>query len=847
MSTLSLNTNLIALFTRSELLKKQEEVSDSIKRLSSGRAIQSARDNPSATGIAQELSRQIGGATSAARNVNYGVSMLQIADGALSDVSDVIRRMHELSVMGANDTLSTAQKQAISREIYRLRDEVNSIAARTTYNGYNLLTSSLTSEAQVGDFSNYVQTLDVSKKSLLEDSTLDIGSVSEPISGSSSTVELSDITIEDAQIGTYRLTSDGAAVTLTRTTHSGTASQVLTIVEGETDSSNEVQMPETENAEVTLNFSDFDVRLKYRLTDLGAINNPTEFASLIANSGITSDSALTGSNWAVVQGANWDSGYSQAEFPNLKVVITASDGVKLKLGSTSGISSVKGYNGATSDGGSTNGSWTNGSASEIAFAGSQANIEATLDSLLANATTSGKGSVTVQIVPTDISVYTNDAGVTSYYQVFTPGGNISWTSARQAALDSSFKGLDGYLANITSLGEQQFLQAKLNGLAWFGASDSGTEREWRWMDGPEAGTLFFQQSTPGSGGNPVGGAFNFWAGVNLSTGVSNGEPNEYTSPSVQGEDYAHFLNADGSGNAYWNDYNNTQPVPSYMVEYGGATDRLAQTSKVISLGTPSTFYVGNPLEISSISETDLASVGTYKLIASGDRKLTLRHYGDDGISLLESQTLTGQTALTSGEVRAIDFSELGVTVALTNHRLHSLDVYSAESGLKRETLVAKSVRMASTEFGPVLQSGIAVPNISRLDVFRDVRLGINEDVEFAKLFNDIGDLASLMADNSAQLTLANYQALESKTTNAMDIVASLRADIGAMQNRLEYNLSNLNYQEIGLSRTRSQIEDVDYANETARLTRLKIGQEAATAVIAQANAMPNIIASLLLN
>ena len=134
-----------------------------------------------------------------------------------------------------------------------------------------------------------------------------------------------------------------------------------------------------------------------------------------------------------------------------------------------------------------------------------------------------------------------------YYDFITASG-ISWTAAKTAAEGLSYYGLPGYLVTVTSQGENDFVANRLQGQGWMGASDDAVEGDWRWVSGPEAGTLFWQGNGAGSA---IGGNYNNWA---------PGEPNNQG-----GENYAHFLTS-----AQWNDFPlSLGSIQGYVVEYGG--------------------------------------------------------------------------------------------------------------------------------------------------------------------------------------------------------------------------------------------------------------------------------------
>ncbi len=164
---------------------------------------------------------------------------------------------------------------------------------------------------------------------------------------------------------------------------------------------------------------------------------------------------------------------------------------------------------------------------------------------------------------------------TQHFYEFVSAPGITWDAARDAAATHSFFGLQGYLATVTSAGENAFIAAKLQGEGWMGAADAAVEGTWRWVTGPEAGTLFFTQTssqlggsyggaTPG-GGLAIDGMYSNWAA---------GEPNDWG----DNEDNAHFL-----ANGAWNDYAyNNGSIRGYVVEYGGMPGDAALTTVSVS-------------------------------------------------------------------------------------------------------------------------------------------------------------------------------------------------------------------------------------------------------------------------
>jgi PKD repeat protein len=138
--------------------------------------------------------------------------------------------------------------------------------------------------------------------------------------------------------------------------------------------------------------------------------------------------------------------------------------------------------------------------------------------------------------------------------------DITWHEARAAAAALRYYGLVGYLATITSEAENDFIWSKIDGLGWIGASDEDVEGEWKWVTGPEAGTLFWQGDASGM---PVNNRYSSW---------SEGEPNNNYE-----EDYAHINQDPNKSDKTWNDLapggdgipGSAYQSRGYVVEFGG--------------------------------------------------------------------------------------------------------------------------------------------------------------------------------------------------------------------------------------------------------------------------------------
>ncbi|SFC83705.1 flagellin N-terminal helical domain-containing protein [Butyrivibrio sp. YAB3001] len=136
------NYNVSAMIANNALKRTDTKLSDSLARLSSGMKVVNAKDNPSGLAMSRRMNAQIEGMNVANDSANDGISIVQIADGSLSSVHEILQRMNELAVKASTDSLTNDDRKVIQSEITQLKDEIERIAQTTQYNGQNLLDGS---------------------------------------------------------------------------------------------------------------------------------------------------------------------------------------------------------------------------------------------------------------------------------------------------------------------------------------------------------------------------------------------------------------------------------------------------------------------------------------------------------------------------------------------------------------------------------------------------------------------------------------------------------------------------------------------------------------------------------
>ncbi|MDA0271026.1 MAG: flagellin [Chloroflexi bacterium] len=206
--SLQINTNVAAINAQRNLAVTNRKLGGLFEQLSSGLRVNRAADDAAGLAISEKMRAQIGGLRQGQRNAQDGISMLQTAEGALSEVHSILQRVRELAVQAGNTTLSSTDRQAIGEEMVALRSELDNIANRTRFNGQQLLT---------GEMAVSVDT---------------VASSADTVTAvqNGATVSVANIDVSRAQGSTtYTASAAGAVMTLSTTTGGFTRSETFTV------------------------------------------------------------------------------------------------------------------------------------------------------------------------------------------------------------------------------------------------------------------------------------------------------------------------------------------------------------------------------------------------------------------------------------------------------------------------------------------------------------------------------------------------------------------------------------------------------------------------------------------
>ena len=139
---MKVNYNVSAMIANNALQRNDNLLSESLERLSSGLKIANAKDNPSGLAMSRRMNAQIEGLGVAGNTSNDAISIVQVADGTLSEIQEILQRMNQLSIQASTDTLTDSDRETIQEEVTLLKNEIDRMAATTQFNGQNILDGS---------------------------------------------------------------------------------------------------------------------------------------------------------------------------------------------------------------------------------------------------------------------------------------------------------------------------------------------------------------------------------------------------------------------------------------------------------------------------------------------------------------------------------------------------------------------------------------------------------------------------------------------------------------------------------------------------------------------------------
>ena len=191
--SMTVRTNIASMQASGQLNRTQKNLSSTLGRISSGLRITQAADDAAGLGVATSLETDVISTKQAMRNANDGISIIQTAESATNEVTDILQRMRELAVQSASETLANEERSYIQDEFVELRSEVARIAAVTEFNGVQLTDGTTTSlDVQVGIDNNTASRITIQLGDLTT-TTLNLASVAlQTVTGARGALDIID-------------------------------------------------------------------------------------------------------------------------------------------------------------------------------------------------------------------------------------------------------------------------------------------------------------------------------------------------------------------------------------------------------------------------------------------------------------------------------------------------------------------------------------------------------------------------------------------------------------------------------------------------------------------------------
>jgi flagellin len=858
-----INTNIPSLNAQRNLNTSQSTLATSLQRLSSGLRINSAKDDAAGLAIADRMSSQIRGLNQAVRNANDGISLAQTAEGALGETNNILQRVRELAIQSSNATNSASDRLALQSEVNQLISELDRISNTTSFNGLKLLDGNFTAQTfQVGSEAN--QTISVSVAGA-DSQTLGINKVS---------VNNTTLGINNATGGSLTATAAGGVTggssyatalasavpdqTITITPLNGTASQISIAADADrsafdiaaevtalgltgvsaTAATNSATMDFTN----TTNVEDGD-KISFTLTgESGA----TEAISFVYDSASTN--SLAQQIAAAITAGTEPSGLSAAATGDVVTVTAAggrnigienfavTDNATLTLNNInagcSGVSVQQSVGAGDSisfsaDGVSVSYSAVAGDITAGAYNSSfYANLATAIETCLGTANYDAVGSATgVKIIKTNgattgisnLALTVSGAGSAGTWQASAVVGGAAAAATTALAEGGTLAATSGPVTAATS----SFVFGGTSGATVSDAADSDSAVKVGTVDItlPEGATVSSSVTTGNVFGSTLGTNVTYRAGLADVTGGNNvaaqtltisGQTSKTVSlaADLSAKQIAALVNAVA-------DQTGVQATARTTATLSGLSANGVVSMTLNGSAISANVTTTNLTELANAINSKTGATGVVATLDITKSEISLLHSTGENISILDfaSSAATTTAAVTMKVAGATGYTKLS----------------NGNSTTTDSTVVGGKAEFKSTGGYFSVQSSVAGTS--------------------GGLFT--GSASALQASENKTVSTVDVSSVAGANL-AVDIidgalakVNSIRADLGAVQNRFSSTIANLTTTSENITAARSRIQDADFAAETANLTRAQILQQAGVAMLAQANALPNQVLTLL--
>ena len=864
-----INTNVKALYTQNALKVSGREQSAAMQQLSTGKRINSARDDAAGLAIANRMSQQIRSLDMAIRNAGDAVSLIQTAEGATASITDMLQRMRELAVQAINDTNAQDQRGYLDIEFQQLKQQIQSISEFTQWNGFSILNG--TAGERVGDRPVYkvasagVFDSDVTYTKGTPSTSISANTVAASGSGAflkagtldvvvgASALTSAEFTMPDGNIITIDTTDATKIVmssnTITLKAGSGlvSADVVLTqtVTSGGASASYASQsvswaisrtMPTAENMQANdIIINGITIPASYAENDtvssgesvgasaiarVAAINEMTAQTGVVATvkTNVLTGAAMSGSD--VVTGTVSINGYTTPQ-----ITSTLNNLRESRATMVAAINAISAQTGVVAIN-------TNSDAEGVRLEALDGrNIEIAFNTESTAADFSARTGLQQGL---QIGSYSLESTVEGEIEVTTTS-TTDWTragirpgdySSNTSIYTSGVRPVVTAASGIESLGDGDL---KINGIAIRGAAAS---------DDAVSSTVAASSSRAGS-------AIAMVAAINAST-AETGVTASVAPASTVATDVPAALTS-----ANTNIYINGVAVAVTLTASESSTTRLTNIIDAINTqrGQHGAFAEATSDGRLTLSTPDGRNLSVWFDVADDT----------DATAVAAAAAELGLKGTAATGVESASASSTGAATSYGSVLLQSDDAFTLSPGANGFN---DDGDFATLGFQQGTYGGLVDESTSKMSPPRTGRLSFHVGASATQTiyidFADYGSKGPITSSITGDVELANTeertnridtvagaQTVLAKIDEALDKVNGNRAVMGAVMNRLDYIMDNLSNVSMNTTASRSQVEDANYAQASTDLARTQIMQQAATAVLAQANMDQQTVLKLL--
>lgn len=825
-----INSNIMSLNAQRNLTTSQGELSTAMERLSSGKRINSAADDAAGLAISNRMTSQVRGLNQAIRNANDGISLIQTAEGALEESTNILQRMRELSIQSANGIYSDGNRSSLNAEVEQLKAELTRIAETTSFNGLKILDGSLGDvDLQVGSEANQTITLAVGSGFDAES----LGASEDGVSSGSFTLAETTSTAQSGTSGSLEALAEGdleingvsvpaaqsSYDTVSTTDNTASAISLAAAINSVSDETGVV----AEANQATVTFDSIDAAtddiaagdITINGVDIGAVtltdnNVDTQGGELVnAINAVSDQTGVT----AAYDSTNDQLTFTSVDGRNIQIAIDDAANAATDLMQGLSVSSDTVYGGTV----------TLRSNEEIDIAGNDpASLGLTAGAVAANTTEALEPTLSNASTMTLTVAATGTAATTTSGDFVLNGQDIIYTSAATSTSTGTALSVTNLMAAINALSDTTGITA---------TSDTAGQITLTASAGVDI--TVESDATDLANADTIGisgGSANILADTLATSDTAAG-----TSP------FTAMTNGDLTINGYTVDFDGTTATAATEQSALGG-DASAQFT---ALAINSTEGLKDQVVATAYTEANLGEVTAgeadeaFSLVING-LVVDIDNPIEDGDA---NGNIAGTLNAAFADIANTDPTNDAAGLLASINDAGEL-IITADDGRNI------TVSVGATANGESLLGNFDVTEQNSVTAKGTVALEAKDGYSVGEIGGDKRSLAGIESggDSIADIdisTAAGAQDAIDVIDRALDTINSARGDLGAASNRLDFTINNLSSVSENAAAARSRIQDADFAAESAALSRAQVLQQAGTAMLAQANAAPQQVLSLL--